>query len=193
MCESMVDIQSATAEIRQKKIKRKKKPQDENIMSASATQGGHKNRLADIPRWQYSDDTDDHSADDFASRKKKRRRKVTCYRDADVRRSLKSGAGDWWSACCRCWRHWEVDRLCAERDTCQLDPTLVWLAKGACEFLSSFVASSLFNKSPAIVARETVRFASHRWRDSDRILDGQNISGRVCSLYIFYRLHRALI
>jgi len=50
MCESMVDIQSATAEIRQKKIKRKKKPQDENIMSASATQGGHKNRLADIPR-----------------------------------------------------------------------------------------------------------------------------------------------
>jgi len=45
MCGSMVDIQSATAEIRQgkKKIERKKKPQGENIMSASATQGGHKN------------------------------------------------------------------------------------------------------------------------------------------------------
>jgi len=45
----MVDIQSATAEIRrEKKIERKKerrkkkKPQDENIMSASATQGGHR-------------------------------------------------------------------------------------------------------------------------------------------------------
>jgi len=40
----MVDIQSATAEIgRGKKIeeRRKKKPQDENIISASATQGGH--------------------------------------------------------------------------------------------------------------------------------------------------------
>jgi len=39
----MIDIQSATAEIRRgKKIeRRKKKPQDENIMSASATQGGH--------------------------------------------------------------------------------------------------------------------------------------------------------
>ena len=43
----MADIQSATAEIRRGKKKkkeeerRKKKPQDENIMSASATQGGH--------------------------------------------------------------------------------------------------------------------------------------------------------
>jgi len=40
----MVDIQPATAEIRRgkrKKIERKKKPQDENVMSASATQGGH--------------------------------------------------------------------------------------------------------------------------------------------------------
>jgi len=40
----MVDIQAVTAEIRRgKKIEedRKKKPQDENIMSASATQGGH--------------------------------------------------------------------------------------------------------------------------------------------------------
>jgi len=42
MCRTMVDIQSATAKIRQGK-KKKKKPQDKNIMSASATQGGHKN------------------------------------------------------------------------------------------------------------------------------------------------------
>jgi len=41
---SMLDIQSPTAEIRRgkKKKDRKKKLQDENIMSASATQGGHK-------------------------------------------------------------------------------------------------------------------------------------------------------
>jgi len=36
----MVDIQSPTAEIRQGK-ERKKKPEGKNIMSASATQGGH--------------------------------------------------------------------------------------------------------------------------------------------------------
>jgi len=41
----MVDIQSATAEIRQvqkkdRREKKKKKPQGKNIMSASATQGG---------------------------------------------------------------------------------------------------------------------------------------------------------
>jgi len=46
MCGSMADIQSATAKIRrgvkrQKKKKKKKKPQGKNIMSASATQGGH--------------------------------------------------------------------------------------------------------------------------------------------------------
>jgi len=42
-CGSMVDIQSATAEIRRgkKEERRKKKPQGKNIMSASATQGGH--------------------------------------------------------------------------------------------------------------------------------------------------------
>jgi len=40
MCRSMVDIQSATAEIRQGK---KKEEQDKNIMSTSAMQGGHKN------------------------------------------------------------------------------------------------------------------------------------------------------
>jgi len=43
----MVDIQSATAEIRRgikkkKEEERRKKPQGENIMSESATQGGHK-------------------------------------------------------------------------------------------------------------------------------------------------------
>jgi len=44
MCGSMVEIQSATAEIiGEEKKDRKKKPQDENIMSASATQGGHNN------------------------------------------------------------------------------------------------------------------------------------------------------
>jgi len=44
MCRSMVDIQSATAEIRRGKNKerRKKKKQDKNIISASATHGGHK-------------------------------------------------------------------------------------------------------------------------------------------------------
>jgi len=44
MCGRMVDIQSATAEIRRGKKKEKKnKLQDKNIMSASATQGGHNN------------------------------------------------------------------------------------------------------------------------------------------------------
>jgi len=40
----VADNQSATVQIRQgkKKDRYKKKPQDENIMSASATQGGHK-------------------------------------------------------------------------------------------------------------------------------------------------------
>ena len=40
---SMVDIQSAAAEIRRgKKKDRRKKPQGKNKMSASATQGSHK-------------------------------------------------------------------------------------------------------------------------------------------------------
>ena len=45
MCPNMVDILSATAEIRRgkKKEERKKKPQDENVISASAKQGGHNN------------------------------------------------------------------------------------------------------------------------------------------------------
>jgi len=46
MCGSMVDIQSPTAEIRRGKEKeRRKKPQDENIMSASVTEGGHSELL----------------------------------------------------------------------------------------------------------------------------------------------------
>jgi len=43
MCRSMVDIQSMTAEIRRgKNQEERRKKQDKNIMSASATQGGHK-------------------------------------------------------------------------------------------------------------------------------------------------------
>jgi len=43
MCRNMVRIQSATTEIRRGKKERKKKKQDKNILSASATQGGHNN------------------------------------------------------------------------------------------------------------------------------------------------------
>jgi len=39
----MVDIQSATAEIRLGGEEERKKKQDKNIMSASATQGNHNN------------------------------------------------------------------------------------------------------------------------------------------------------
>jgi len=42
MCASMVHIQSATAEIRQRKKRRRNKPQGKNIMTTSAMQGGHK-------------------------------------------------------------------------------------------------------------------------------------------------------
>jgi len=48
MCGIMVDIQSATADIsrgKKKDKRRQNKPQDKNIMSAAATQGGHKKRL----------------------------------------------------------------------------------------------------------------------------------------------------
>jgi len=43
MCGSMVDMQSAMAEIRRgkEKIERRKIPQGKNIVSASAVQGGH--------------------------------------------------------------------------------------------------------------------------------------------------------
>jgi len=41
MCASMTDIQSAMADIRRGKKDRKKKPQGKNIISASATHGGH--------------------------------------------------------------------------------------------------------------------------------------------------------
>jgi len=37
----MVDIHSATAEIRQGRKEEERKEQDKNIMSASAMQGGH--------------------------------------------------------------------------------------------------------------------------------------------------------
>jgi len=49
MCTSMADIQSATAEIRRGKKERKKERRNhkaKNIMSASATQGGHKKHQA---------------------------------------------------------------------------------------------------------------------------------------------------
>jgi len=42
MCGSMVDIQSPAAEIRREK-KKKEETTGKNILSASATQGGHKN------------------------------------------------------------------------------------------------------------------------------------------------------
>jgi len=52
MCRSIVDIHSATTEIRrEKKKKKKKKPQGKNIMSASATQGCHN---------KNNDDTEEH-------------------------------------------------------------------------------------------------------------------------------------
>ena len=48
MCESIADIESVTAEIRrgiEKDREKKKKPQGKNIMSASATHGGHKKAI----------------------------------------------------------------------------------------------------------------------------------------------------
>jgi len=49
MCGSMVDIQCVTAEIRRgkkrRKTERKKKPQNKNIISASAVQGDHNNNI----------------------------------------------------------------------------------------------------------------------------------------------------
>jgi len=54
MCGNMVYMQSPTAEIRrEKKKERKKKSQGKNIMSASATQGGHKNN-ANVPANTYT-------------------------------------------------------------------------------------------------------------------------------------------
>jgi len=52
----MVDIQSAAAEIRRgikkrKKIEDRKKPQGKNIMSSSATQGGHNKK--NKPQHEY--------------------------------------------------------------------------------------------------------------------------------------------
>jgi len=61
----MVDIQSVAAEIRRgikkrKKIEDRKKPQGKNIMSASATQGGHKN-LPLIPKRSLPDQVEEES------------------------------------------------------------------------------------------------------------------------------------
>ena len=50
MCRSMADIQSATDEIRRGIKKDRKKPQGKNIMSASATQGGHKKLKLNVNR-----------------------------------------------------------------------------------------------------------------------------------------------
>jgi len=48
MCGSMVNIQSPAAQIRRGKKRRQKKPQGKNIMSASAAQGGHNQRKANM-------------------------------------------------------------------------------------------------------------------------------------------------
>jgi len=54
MCGSIVDIQSAAAEIRRGIKKDRKKPQGKNIMSASATQGGHNNTVHPVQLVQSS-------------------------------------------------------------------------------------------------------------------------------------------
>jgi len=59
MCESMVDMKSVTADIkREKKIEDRKKTEEtrgqKNIMSASATQGGHNNNF---PKMQVLSDS----------------------------------------------------------------------------------------------------------------------------------------
>jgi len=55
MCRSMVDIQSATAEIKRgikKKVERNHRAK--NIMSASATQGGHKEEEEETTQREYN-------------------------------------------------------------------------------------------------------------------------------------------
>jgi len=49
MCRRMVDIQYAAAEIRRGKKEERKKKQDKNIMSASATKGDHNNVRLQLP------------------------------------------------------------------------------------------------------------------------------------------------
>jgi len=51
----MVDIQSATDDIRRGK-KRRRKKQDKHIMSASATQGGH-NKEYPVANWVFAQTT----------------------------------------------------------------------------------------------------------------------------------------
>jgi len=58
----MVDIHSVTVEIRRRKKeerRKKKKPQGKNIMSASATQGGHNKRLVFLRGRVKRNDDDD--------------------------------------------------------------------------------------------------------------------------------------
>jgi len=60
----MVDIQSATAETRrgkkiERKKKKKKKPQGKNIMSASATQGGHNELFQTLRKFPACGASDD--------------------------------------------------------------------------------------------------------------------------------------
>ena len=62
MCGSMVDIESATAEAkirRGKKERKKNKLQDKNIMSESATQGGHNKHWQSVNTiYNYNKDTE---------------------------------------------------------------------------------------------------------------------------------------
>jgi len=48
MCGSTVDIQSPTAENREEKERRRKKPQLQNIMGLASPQGGHKQKQPQI-------------------------------------------------------------------------------------------------------------------------------------------------
>jgi len=69
MCGSMVDIQSAAAEIRrgiEKKIEDRNKSQGKNIMSASAMQGGHNK----VRRWTNNNGTLFHTSHDATSQDK---------------------------------------------------------------------------------------------------------------------------
>jgi len=72
MCRSMVDIQFATAEIRRGKKRRKKERKNhrnhgKTIMSASATQGGHKQRCLSHMPSQYGELWPTSGGDQFRS------------------------------------------------------------------------------------------------------------------------------
>jgi len=80
MCGSMVDIQSAAAEIRRGIKKDRKKLQGKNIMSASATQGGHKNRT--FPAIILTD-RQTYSSQYFAQKRSRLVRLVRCNISTD--------------------------------------------------------------------------------------------------------------